>query len=92
MKVTKKLINELLEEYIEDGDKPLEGQTDSRFADCFDASIIDEFKAQVNNVHISSEEELRRIFRRSLRRAEEHANDYKRGRVINKDIAYSFQT
>lgn len=91
MKITKKAVEDLLLEYIEDKDRPLENQPDNRFPDCFDESIVDEFIARVGKNEFNTIEDMRRRFRNSLRKAEEHANMYKRARVIDKDIAYAFQ-
>ncbi len=91
MKVTKKLVLELVDEYVEDGYKP-HGQLEPRFNQCFDKkSIVDEMHANMDMIeNMNTKESLRRLVRLALQMSEEHANMYKRVKVVAEDVAYSF--
>jgi len=92
-KITKKTIGELVDEYIDDGCKPA-SQLEPRFGDCFDKhSIRDEIAANISSIDtIKTIEELRRVIRLLLEMAEEHANKYKRVKIIAHDIAFAYQS
>jgi histone H3/H4 len=89
-KLTKKLVKSLVKEYIDDAiDKP-PNQPEPRFAECFDKSIDDEMYLTIKDIeNIRSIEDLRRIVRFIMQIAEEHADEYKRVRVVSEDIAYA---
>jgi hypothetical protein len=107
VKVTKEKLRNLVNEYVDDADKPEEHQLECRYSLCFDKnSIVDEIHAIINDGHSrfdpkrlsklrillddSGIEELRRCVRVIMRVAEQHANMFKRARVIDEDITYGF--
>ena len=90
LRITKLLISELVDEYINDAfDKP-PSQPEPRFAECFDKrSIVDELFLSFKDIeNVRTMSNLRRLVRFMLQVAEEHANMYKRVRVIDEDVAY----
>lgn len=91
LKITKKLLESLVDEYINDAiDKP-PSQPEPRFAECFDkSSMVDELYLSLKDIeNIKTVPNLRRLVRFMLQVAEEHANSFKRVRVISEDIAYA---
>jgi histone H3/H4 len=90
-KITKKLVASMLDAYIKDGDKPV-NQIDPRFSDCFDKkSIVDEMVVSMNEIeNIRNTDNLRRLFQFVLETAEQHANQFKRVKIVADDIAYAF--
>jgi len=91
LRITKMLIGNLVDEYINDTfDKP-PSQPEPRFAECFDKhSIVDELFLSLKDIeNVRTIPNLRRLVRFMLQVGEEHANMYKRVRVISEDIAYA---
>jgi hypothetical protein len=91
LKITKKLLDSLVDEYINDAiDKP-PSQSEPRFSECFDkSSIVDELYLSLKDVeNIKTVPNLRRLVRFMLQVSEEHANMFKRVRVISEDVAYA---
>ena len=91
MKVTKKIVKREIDDYIADGCKP-SSQESPRFNNCFDkSSIISEIMAWIDTIEdIRTDVDLRRIVRLILQMSEEHANKYKRFKIINTDVAWAF--
>jgi hypothetical protein len=84
-------LKELVEEYIGDGSKP-DSQLEPRFGDCYDKnSIVDELYLSLSLIeNIKTIENLRRVTRLTMKMGEEHANKFKRVKVVANDIAFAF--
>lgn len=96
IKVTKKIIRNLLDEYAMDGDKPTSPlgersyQNDPRLPEHWDkTSVVNELHAHLRDAKFTSIVELRRRVRDALRNSELHANTKKRHRVIDQDVSHA---